>query len=398
MAAVSGPGAADLTAAGRRRSSRVDQHSIDVLGPARARGSFAPRARGARRRVGAHPWPSTLACASRSTRFACDRGEKHSPVSLEAWPYAIRTVRRPRAEATRRRGHRHRRQARCASPTTCSTRCTTRPASAWPPRRSACRSGSSSTTSATGRARSSTRDHGVRGEWVYDEGCLSVPGLYVEIVRPKEVHLVGRRPRRQRGVDRGRRAARPGCSSTSSTTSTACCCSTASTTDQRKAAMTRAAAGARSKTSRRRPRHRPGLSRPLPAPCPHFPPSPSPRLPRHARRCRAAAAGARRRRPRHRARRDRRRQAPRPGGGDDAQPGEGRGARARPAGHRPVDDVLDAGAELGVVVAFGQLDQAARARRSADGQPPLLAAAALAGRGAGRAGDPRRRRPRPACA
>ncbi len=30
-----------------------------------------------------------------------------------------------------------------------------------------------------------------RGEWVYDEGCLSVPGLHFEIVRPKEVHLTG---------------------------------------------------------------------------------------------------------------------------------------------------------------------------------------------------------------
>ncbi len=28
-----------------------------------------------------------------------------------------------------------------------------------------------------------------RGEWVYEEGCLSVPGLYWEIVRPKEIHL-----------------------------------------------------------------------------------------------------------------------------------------------------------------------------------------------------------------
>lgn len=27
------------------------------------------------------------------------------------------------------------------------------------------------------------------GEWVYDEGCLSIPGLYVEIVRPKTVLL-----------------------------------------------------------------------------------------------------------------------------------------------------------------------------------------------------------------
>lgn len=30
-----------------------------------------------------------------------------------------------------------------------------------------------------------------RGEWVYEEGCLSVPGLSWEIVRPKEVHLTG---------------------------------------------------------------------------------------------------------------------------------------------------------------------------------------------------------------
>ena len=31
----------------------------------------------------------------------------------------------------------------------------------------------------------------VRGEWVYEEGCLSVPGLSWPIVRPKEVHLTG---------------------------------------------------------------------------------------------------------------------------------------------------------------------------------------------------------------
>jgi peptide deformylase len=29
------------------------------------------------------------------------------------------------------------------------------------------------------------------GEWVFDEGCLSVPGLSWEIVRPNTVHLVG---------------------------------------------------------------------------------------------------------------------------------------------------------------------------------------------------------------
>jgi peptide deformylase len=30
------------------------------------------------------------------------------------------------------------------------------------------------------------------GEWVYEEGCLSVPGLSWEIVRPNHVHVVGR--------------------------------------------------------------------------------------------------------------------------------------------------------------------------------------------------------------
>ena len=29
------------------------------------------------------------------------------------------------------------------------------------------------------------------GEWVYEEGCLSIPGLYVEMIRPKEVLLKG---------------------------------------------------------------------------------------------------------------------------------------------------------------------------------------------------------------
>ena len=30
------------------------------------------------------------------------------------------------------------------------------------------------------------------GEWTFEEGCLSGPGLSFEIIRPKEVHLVGR--------------------------------------------------------------------------------------------------------------------------------------------------------------------------------------------------------------
>jgi peptide deformylase len=31
-----------------------------------------------------------------------------------------------------------------------------------------------------------------RGEWTYDEGCLSVPSLFWPIVRPQHVHLRGR--------------------------------------------------------------------------------------------------------------------------------------------------------------------------------------------------------------
>jgi peptide deformylase len=30
-----------------------------------------------------------------------------------------------------------------------------------------------------------------QGEWAFQEGCLSIPGLYFEIVRPKQVHIVG---------------------------------------------------------------------------------------------------------------------------------------------------------------------------------------------------------------
>jgi peptide deformylase len=30
-----------------------------------------------------------------------------------------------------------------------------------------------------------------RGEWVFEEGCLSVPGLHWEIVRPKEILISG---------------------------------------------------------------------------------------------------------------------------------------------------------------------------------------------------------------
>ena len=60
------------------------------------------------------------------------------------------------------------------------------------------------------------------GEWVYEEGCLSIPGLYVEIVRPKTV-LDARRSTSTATRSRARpTSSRRACSSTSSTTSTAC--------------------------------------------------------------------------------------------------------------------------------------------------------------------------------
>lgn len=33
---------------------------------------------------------------------------------------------------------------------------------------------------------------GSDGEWTYEEGCLSVPGQYFEITRPKEIEVTGR--------------------------------------------------------------------------------------------------------------------------------------------------------------------------------------------------------------
>lgn len=30
-----------------------------------------------------------------------------------------------------------------------------------------------------------------RGEWVFQEGCLSIPGVYFEIARPKEIYVTG---------------------------------------------------------------------------------------------------------------------------------------------------------------------------------------------------------------
>jgi hypothetical protein len=63
-----------------------------------------------------------------------------------------------------------------------------------------------------------------------------------------------------------------------------------------------------------------------------------------------------------------------------------------------VDDVLAVGADLGVVVAFGQLIKPHVLDVVADGQPALLATAALARRGTGSSEPCWPATPRPACA
>ena len=232
------------------------------------------------------------------------------------------------------------------------------------------------------------------GEWVYDEGCLSIPGLYVEIVRPKEVLLARLRPRRQRGHDRGRRAPGP-------------------------------PVPARARPPRRRAHVRAhdrraaqgGAEGVAPAPA-RASPSPSARsaasvlrlsrpltvalapVPAHPRRLvflgtpamavpplRALVPPATTS-PSWSPRADKRR-----GRGSALPPSPVKAAAVElglPVTHR-VDDALDVGADLGVVVAYGRLVKPPRARGAADGQPALLAAAPVAGRGAGRAGAPGRR-------
>ena len=133
---------------------------------------------------------------------------------------------------------------------------------------------------------------------------------------------------------------------------------------------------------------------PLTLAAPPVGPDPAGRLPGHARPGRAPAARPGRRRHRGGARRVPARPAARARGAA-LGPSPGEGGRPRSSASRSrddVDDVVDADVPLGVVVAFGRIIKAARARRRADGEPPLLPAAALAGRGAGGAGDPRRRR------
>ncbi len=68
------------------------------------------------------------------------------------------------------------------------------------------------------------------GEWEYEEGCLSLPGLAFDIVRPKEVHLTGYNLDGEEVSIEADETCRPALfEHRASTTSTACCCSTGST-------------------------------------------------------------------------------------------------------------------------------------------------------------------------
>ena len=227
-----------------------------------------------------------------------------------------------------------------------------------------------------------------------------MPGLSWEIVRPKQVHLTGvdldgnevsieadeiagpvlparARPPRRRAAARAarRRHAQGGAARPSASWASARRCWP--TPSPR-------APGCRSADAVRHPADEPAARASPPGP---------PRLPGHARdvgraRCgpwssaghdvalvvsqpdRRGAAAARRRR--------RRSRRPRSTSG---WPSPTPSTTCSSVGRRP-----------GVVVAFGRLIKPARARRAADGEPALLAAAPVAGRGAGRAGDPGRRR------
>ena len=76
-----------------------------------------------------------------------------------------------------------------------------------------------------------------RGEWEYEEGCLSIPGLYFPD-RPAQGDPPDRVGTSTATRSRSRPTSwRPAASSTSSTTSTAACCITMLDKDQRKEAM-----------------------------------------------------------------------------------------------------------------------------------------------------------------
>ena len=183
------------------------------------------------------------------------------------------------------------------------------------------------------------------GEWVYDEGCLSIPGLYVEMVRPKTVLM--------RGIDIDGNVVEREADELEARMYQheldhlhGVLMFDRMTPDQRKEAIGeyRRLQREAEQGARRRARAAAACA------------SSEARLPRHAGDGGAAAGGVGRRWPRRRAGRHRCRQAPRSRRRDVTQPGQRRPRRGLdiPVSH-DVDDVLVVGAELGVVVAFGRL-------------------------------------------
>ena len=204
------------------------------------------------------------------------------------------------------------------------------------------------------------------GEWVYEEGCLSIPGFHFEIVRPKVVTMPGLDLDGNEVIIEGDELLGRVFLHEIDHLDGVLMLDRLDP-DERKRALRDAAA---SRTSRPSPRERAG-SRRLSAIARLR--DGAPRLLRHPRR-RGRAPSRRCSRPATTSplvvtQPDRRRGR---GSGIDAEPGEARGARARPRGRDPGTrprgdrpDVAATGAELGVVVAFGQLLPPALARRAA---------------------------------
>ena len=211
----------------------------------RARADHAARLGGSRGRRYACSRSTRAACRRSGGRSRARRARRRRPASRPSRTcddasrteartviMPIRTLGDPVLRSPAKPVDRVRPRAARARATTWSRRCTTRPASGSPGRRSASRCGCSCSTTAR-RGRRSWRTPCSRtptGELLEDEGCLSIPGPYHATPRFERDHVP--RPGRRRGADRDRpaRGCSRGSSSTRPTTSTACSTSTGSTT------------------------------------------------------------------------------------------------------------------------------------------------------------------------
>ena len=232
------------------------------------------------------------------------------------------------------------------------------------------------------------------GEWTLRRGLPLAARPRVRDRAAQGRHRAGPRPRRQRGRDRGRRAARPGVPARDRPPRRR---ADARPARPRRSARKRCASCAsRGWAARRRAVGNTPCDRATPVT------GASVRLVYLGTPDRRGPAAARaRRRPATTSRSSSRSPtaAGRAAAGADPSPVRvaaeelGLPVRTPVKAREIVDDVRASGAELGVVVAFGQLLPGPVARSAAARlrEPALLAAAALARRGAGRAGDARGR-------